>query len=353
MESSAATRGWDVEFHGLRPSIHLIHKWPDEAIHVQAENDLPANVFTHLVFTYDGSGKAAGLKLFINGVAVKTAAKVDHLTGTIKTDAPFSIGRRGGAGAPFTGRVDDLRIYERNLIAAEIASLSGGARLAIVAVPVEKRTAAQKEQLEKFFRETQVPEFAEAQKKATELRKVKDDYEKSLPNTMVMSEMAKPRETFIKVRGNYDKDGEKISAAVPGFLPQVSARADGQPLSRLDFARWLVSPEHPLTARVAVNRWWAILFGTGLVKTLNDFGAQGERPSHPELLDWLAADFMSDWDMKRAIKQIVLSATYGQTSKASSELLTRDGENRLLARGPRQRLDAELIRDNALAIGPS
>jgi len=351
MDSSAATRGWDVEFHGLRPSIHLIHKWPDEAIQVRAENDLPANVFTHLAFTYDGSGKAAGLKLYVNGVAVKTAAKVDHLTGTIKTDAPFSIGRRGGGAAPFTGRVDDLRIYERNLSAPEVASLSGGARLAIVAIPLDKRTPEQKEQLEKFFRETQVPEFAEVQKKAAELRKARDDYEKSLPNTMVMSEMAKPRETFIKVRGNYDQDGDKVSAAVPTFLPQVNARADGQPLNRLDFARWLVSPEHPLTARVTVNRWWAMLFGTGLVKTRNDFGAQGERPSHPELLDWLAADFMSDWDTKRAIKQIVLSSTYRQTAKASPELITRDGENRLLARGPRQRLDAELIRDNALAIG--
>ena len=351
MDSSAAVRGWDVEFHGLRPSVHLIHKYPEVMIHVQAEKDLPANVFTHLAFTYDGSGKAAGLKLYVNGVVVKTTVKADTLTGTIKTDAPFSIGRRGGAGAPFTGRVDDLRIYERNLSAADVASLSGGASLAIVAVSTDKRTPAQKEQLEKYFRETQVPELAEAQKKATGLRKGKDDYEMALPNTMVMSEMAKPRETFIKVRGNYDKDGDKVNAAVPAFLPQVSARADGQPLSRLDFARWLVSAEHPLTARVTVNRWWAMLFGTGLVKTLNDFGAQGERPSHPELLDWLAADFMTDWDTKRAIKQMVLSATYRQSAKAAPELLTRDGENRLLARGPRQRLDAELIRDNALAIG--
>jgi mono/diheme cytochrome c family protein len=351
MDSSTAVRGWDVEFHGLRPSVHLIHQWPEEAIHVQADQDLPANVFTHLAFTYDGSGKAAGLKLYVNGVAVKATVKTDHLTGTIKTEAPFSIGRRGGAGTPFTGRVDDLRLYERGLSASEVARLSGGARLAIAAIPAEKRTPAQQEQLEKFFRETQVPELAEAQKQATGLRKSKDDYEKSLPNTMVMSEMARPRDTFIKVRGHYDQDGEKIAAAVPAFLPQVRAGADGRPLNRLDFAKWLVSPEHPLTARVTVNRWWALLFGTGLVKTLNDFGAQGQRPSHAELLDWLAADFMSDWDTKRALRQIVLSATYGQSAKASAELLTRDGGNRLLARGPRQRLDAELIRDNALAIG--
>ena len=351
MEGAPGFRGWDVEFHGLRPSVHLSHKWPDEVLHVQAEADLPPNVFLHLAFSYDGSGKAAGLKLYVNGVAVKTAVKADKLTGTMRTAAPFSIGRRGSLTAPFTGRVDDLRLYERLLNGPEIASLSGGARLALVAIPADKRTAPQKEQLEKYFRETHVPELAGMQKNAADLRAAKDTFERDLPNTMVMSEMAKPRDTFIKVRGNYDKDGEKVLPAVPAFLPQVAARADDQPLNRLDFARWLVSPEHPLTARVAVNRWWALLFGTGLVRTLNDFGAQGERPSHPELLDWLAADFMRDWDTKRAIRQMVLSATYRQSARASQELLSRDGANRLLARGPRQRLDAELIRDNALAIG--
>ena len=351
MDSTASFRGWDVEFHGLRPSVHLIHQYPEVMIHVQAEKDLPANVFTHLAFTYDGSGRAAGLKLYINGMLVKTTVKADKLAGSIRTEAPFSIGRRGGSGAPFTGRVDELRIYERRLSGAEVASLSGGASLAIVTVPTDKRSPAQKEQLEKFYRETHVPELAEMQKKAADLRKARDDYEGSLPNTMVMSEMAKPRETFIKVRGNYDKEGEKVIPAVPAFLPTVSARPDGQPLNRLDFARWLGSGQHPLTARVTVNRWWAMLFGTGLVKTVNDFGAQGERPSHPELLDWLAADFMSDWDTKRAIKQMVLSDTYRQSAKASPELIARDSENRLLARGPRQRLDAELIRDNALSIG--
>ena len=351
MDGSAAARGWDLEFQGLRPSVHLFHQGPEEGIQVQAKKDLPASVFTHLAFTYDGSGKAAGLKLYLNGATVEVTVKADHLTGSIKTGAPFSIGRSGGARAPFTGRVDDLQIYERSLSATEVASLNGGARLALVSIPADKRTAAQKEQVEKLFRETEAPEFAEAQKKATELRQGKDTYETSLPNTMVMAEMAKRRDTFIKVRGNYDKDGEPVSAAVPAFLPPVRARADGQSLNRLDFARWLASPEHPLTARVAINRWWALLFGTGLVKTLNDFGAQGERPSHPELLDWLAADFMSDWDTKRALKQIVLSTTYRQAAQASPELLARDGDNRLLARGPRQRLDAELIRDNALAIG--
>ena len=351
MESSASTRGWDLEFHGTRPSFHLINQWPANAISVQGERDLPADTFLHLLVTYDGSGKAAGVKMYVNGQPEKTKAQFDTLTETIKTPEPFSIGRRGAAGPAFMGRVDDFRIYSRALPANEVAALGGGATFAIAAIPAEKRTPEQKAQLQKFFRETQVPELAVAEKKVADLKKAKEAVEKQIPNTMVMAEMEKPRDTFIKVRGAYDQNGEKVTPGAPAFLPPIPPRADGKPLSRLDFAKWLVAKEQPLTARVTINRWWAMLFGNGLVKTVNDFGAQGEWPSHPELLDWLAADFMKDWNVKRAIKQIVMSETYRQSPKASPQLLERDSENRLLARGPRQRLDAEIIRDNALAIG--
>ena len=349
MNDGDGARGWDVEFHGLRPSIHLIHRWPSDAIHIQADEDLPADVFTQLAFTYDGSGKAAGLNMFVNGVLAKTSIKLDSLKGSIQSGTPFSIGRRSGSSNRFAGRIDDVRVYERELNGEEVAQLNAAETVKIVSLPSDQRSAKQKEQLEKLFRQTQVPEFATLQKSIAELNKAKNDFAAMIPNTMVMSEMEKPRETFIKVRGNYDQDGEKVTAAVPAFLPQIPTLAD-KPLNRLDLAHWLVSPEHPLTARVTMNRWWAMLFGTGLVKTLNDFGSQGERPSHPELLDWLAADLMRDWDTKRVIKQIVMSATYQQSSQVSPELLARDGENRWLARGPRQRLDAEAIRDNALAI---
>ena len=242
--------------------------------------------------------------------------------------------------------------WERELVASDsVASVSAAETNRLVTIPAADRTKSQKEQIEKFFRQTRVPELAILQKSVTDLRKAKEDYERSLPNTMVMSEMDKPRDTFIKVRGNYDQDGTKVESAVPAFLPQITKLIDDKQLNRLSLANWLVTPEHPLTARVTINRWWAMLFGAGLVKTLNDFGSQGERPSHPELLDWLAADLMRDWNTKRAIKQIVLSATYQQASQVSPVLLARDHENRLLARGPRQRLDAEFLRDNALAIG--
>jgi hypothetical protein len=350
MDDPNGARGWDVEFHGLRPSVHLIHKWPNDAIHIQAEQDLPANTFTHLTITYDGSGKAAGLKLYVNGSLAKTNIKIDSLKGEITNSVPFSIGRRGPSSTNFNGAIDDVRVYQRELSDAEVASLNTAEARAIVNVPLAERSDQQKNSLSEYFQRTQIPELAMLKTKIADLRKTKVEFENALPNTMVMSEMDKPRDTFIKVRGNYDLDGEQVSAAAPGFLPQIS-NADSRNLNRLDLANWLMSSEHPLTARVAVNRWWAILFGNGLVKTLNDFGLQGERPSHPELLDWLAADFMRDWDIKRAIKQIVTSRTYQQSAQASPELVQLDSENRLLARGPRQRLDAEFLRDNALAIG--
>jgi hypothetical protein len=350
MDDGNGARGWDVEFHGLRPSVHLIHKWPEDVIHIQADSDLPANAFTHLAFTYDGSGKAEGLKLYINGQLAKTSIKKDGLKGTIRNEIPFCIGRRGAAGTQFTGRIDDLKIYDRALDAPEIASLGDGDTYQLVAIAPETRTDEQKKRLEDFFRNTQSSELTALETKVTSTRKSKDDFILSIPNTMVMQEMEKPRDTFIKVRGQYDADGDKVLPGTPGFLPPIAKREDDKQLNRLDLANWLVSRDHPLTSRVTINRWWAVLFGNGIVKTLNDFGSQGEQPTHPELLDWLAADFVRDWDTKRVIKQIVMSATYQQTSRASAELIARDQENRLLARGPRQRLDAELIRDNALAI---
>lgn len=168
------------------------------------------------------------------------------------------------------------------------------------------------------------------------------------PASMVMEEMAKPRDTFILMRGAYGKPGEKVTAATPAVLPAMAADL---PRNRLGLAKWLVSAENPLTARVIVNRFWQQLFGTGLVKTSEDFGAQGESPSHPELLDWLAGEFIrSGWDVKQLMKLIVTSATYRQKSKLTPELLAKDAENRLLARGPRVRLPGELIRDQALTV---
>jgi hypothetical protein len=349
MENGPNFRGWDIEFAGAKAGVHLIHKWPDEAIHVQTEKDLPFDTFQHLAFTYDGSGKAAGVKLFVNGQPVATKALKDKLPGTIKTTAPFAIGRRGGGGSPFTGRVDELQVFPRTLTEKEVATLAGGPTFALAAIEPAKRTKEQNDKLRKFFRETQATDYLAAKKSAEDARKAKTDFDKTIPSVMVMAEMEKPRDTFIKVRGAYDKNGEKVEAAFPAFLPKPTTTSTNR-LTRLDLAQWLASPQHPLTARVAVNRLWAMVFGTGLVKTVNDFGSQGEWPSHPELLNWLAADFARDWDVKRVIKQMVMSHAFRQSAAVTPALLAKDSENRLLARGPRARLDAEFVRDNALAI---
>jgi hypothetical protein len=191
-------------------------------------------------------------------------------------------------------------------------------------------------------------ELRHANELIAKLQAEKKAIEDKIPTTMVMQEMATPRDTFILQRGQYDKVGDKVTAAVPAFLPPLPA---GAPANRMGLARWVVDPANPLTARVAVNRYWQSYFGTGIVKTAEDFGSQGEAPSQPELLDWLATEFVrSGWDVKAIQRLIVTSATYRQDSQAPATLRERDPENRLLARGPRVRLAAEMIRDQALAV---
>jgi hypothetical protein len=190
----------------------------------------------------------------------------------------------------------------------------------------------------------------EARAAADKFRREKAELEKKIPSVMVMEDLPSPRATFVLKRGRYDMPdkNEKVEPGVPACLSPMPA---GTPHNRLGLARWLVDPANPLTARVAVNRFWQRYFGTGLVKTTENFGLQGEPPSHPELLDWLAREFIrTGWDMKAMQKLIVMSAAYRQSSKATPELLQRDPENRLLARGARLRLPAEVLRDNALAV---
>ncbi|HMF13022.1 MAG TPA: PSD1 and planctomycete cytochrome C domain-containing protein, partial [Gemmataceae bacterium] len=203
------------------------------------------------------------------------------------------------------------------------------------------------------------PEAKTLTDRLAKLKRELSDLDKQVPTTMVMEEMPKPRDTFVLVRGQYDRKGDKVIANVPAFLPPLPKEA---PLNRLGLARWMVDPAHPLTPRVTVSRYWQMFFGTGLVKTAEDFGSQGEKPSHPELLDWLAVEFVAPstvpagsgsknpWDIKAFVKLIVTSATYRQSSAVVREHYARDPENRLLARGPRLRLQAEFIRDEALAV---
>ena len=212
-----------------------------------------------------------------------------------------------------------------------------------------KNLDEQRAELRKHFR-NEISASAKALRRELEVaRQRRDEYERDQPSVMVMNELEKPRETFVMVRGNYDQKGEVVTAGTPGFLPPLPA---GQPTNRLTLARWLVSPENPLTARVVVNRYWQMFFGVGLVKTSENFGSQADWPSHPELLDWLATEFVrTGWDLRALQRLIVTSATYRQASAAPRLAIREDPENRLLARGARFRLTAEAIRDVALQVG--
>lgn len=234
-----------------------------------------------------------------------------------------------------------------------IDSMPGPVR-AILSIAADSRNAAQRDELKQYFRKNVCTAFKKVNEELASLSEENNKIVQREPTTMVMAELPKPRDTFILVRGQYDKPGERVTANTPAALPP---QAPDSPANRLGLARWIVSPQQPLTSRVIVNRFWQSFFGTGIVKTVEDFGSQGEEPSHPELLDWLAVEFANPsdaktprWDVKALIKQIVMSATYRQSSVATPQLLARDPESRLLARQSRIRLSAEAIRDQALAV---
>ncbi|MFM8359132.1 MAG: DUF1553 domain-containing protein [Verrucomicrobiota bacterium] len=213
--------------------------------------------------------------------------------------------------------------------------------------PADRRTDDQRATLRRHYREKISPEMKTLRDEVAARRRSREEFERSLPTSMIMAEMEKPRETFLLVRGQYDKRGDAVGPRTPAALPPLS---EGLPPNRLGLARWLVGPDQPLTARVTVNRFWQLYFGNGLVKSAENFGTQGDLPTHPDLLDWLATEFVrTGWDVKGLQKLILMSATYRQSSQAPRELYGQDPENRLLARGPRLRLQAEFVRDLALA----
>ncbi len=358
MEEGPVYRGFDLLLNDAKAEVHLVNKFPDNAIKVVTKDALPTNAWLHLMVTYDGSNKAGGLRIFVDGKSRPLDTPTDKLSATIRTDAPLLIGTRIKA-FPFNGLIDDVRFYNRRLKSEEVAKLASHANLLLAKIPADKRDDEQKSALKDYFQKNAAMNFIAAQERLAKLRKDKDDLMEAIPDTMVMDELEKPRDTFVFVRGNFQNKGEKVTAGTPACWPPLPTN---QPTNRLSLARWLVATNQPLTARVTVNRYWGMFFGTGLVKTANDFGSQGERPSHPGLLDWLASEFMhgsaSDgseprphaWDVKHLLRLLVTSATYRQSAVVTKEKLERDPYNRLLTRGPRVRLEAELVRDNALAI---
>jgi len=351
MNEADKHRGFDLYVSGEQVYAHLIHSWPGNAVKVQTKQKLELDKWQHLLVTYDGSGKAKGVKIYINGKSSPLTTNDDNLTETIKTDVPLHVGRRS-TGSHFNGLVDEVRVYDRALDASEAAALSSGAELrAILATTVADRTDQQTATLKSYYLANH---DAQHQKIVAELALVEQEKKKlemdGRIESLVWRDKKELKPAHILLRGQYDKPGEEVQRRTPTALPPMPPEEDGKLPTRLSLAKWLMSEKHPLTSRVTVNRFWQQYFGAGIVTSAADFGSQGTAPSHPELLDWLAVDFReSGWDIKRLQKLIVMSATYRQSSRIPESMAVKDPENRLLARGPRYRADAEVIRDTILA----
>ena len=349
MDDGNAHRGLDLFLSGEHLSVHLIHRWPNNAIKVSTKAKLKKDAWQHVFATYDGSSKASGVRLYVDGQPQELKVEQDGLRDTIRTDKPFYLGRRH-PGSNLQGLLDDVRVFERELSEAAVKALAGADPIGpLLAKAPEDRSDEDTEKLRQHYLENEDEVFISLTR---ELGAVKADIEtlrKPRSTVMVMRDIEKMRPTYILDRGNYDspRKDQEVSAGTLSALPPLAPDA---PKNRLGMAEWLFRDDHPLTGRVAANRLWYTFFGTGIVKTIEDFGAQGEWPSHPALLDWLAVEYRENgWDTKQLIRLLLSSSAYRQRATRTKAGHEKDPENRLHWRGPRFRLQAEFIRDNALA----
>lgn len=350
-DSTGADPGYNG-FELLLDDGHLLwtiaREWPGNCIAIRSPERLPLNEWTHVSVSYDGSSKAEGLKIFLNGVELSSEVIRDNLTKNCASGKGITFGERFRESGLRNGAIDDIRIHTRPISALEVRALESNKSLADV-IAATSRDEAGLATLRDYYFSAVNPESRKATADLKPLRKKLRQTIEGVRELPVMKEMSPPRSAWVLARGAYDQPtGEPLNRNTPTMLPPFPK---DQPLNRLGLAQWLIEPNHPLTARVQVNRFWQHFFGRGLVATPENFGSQGELPSHPELLDWLARDFIAHgWDVKRLCRQIVLSATYSQDSKASRELRDKDPTNILLARGPAKRLSGEDLRDQALEL---
>jgi hypothetical protein len=353
-------RGYHLSLHENKIELLLAHVWPDNAIVERTLEDVPKDHWVQLTMTYDGSSKASGLKVFVDGAEKKTEIIHDNLYKDIIFgnyedyiyDKPIEPGLQIGAiwrGKGIGGaKADDILVFDKELTEVEVAQIAAPETLeSLLAKSNGELSQEENTRLKQYFLATQSEEYQASLAELEKVRKTKVDSVEPVKEIMVMKEMEEPRETFVLERGIYDNYGERV---YPNTPERIFPYPDSLPKNRLGLAQWVTSEKNPLTARVAVNRYWQNMFGTGIVRTVEDFGNQGELPSHSALLDWLAIEFMeSGWDVKVLHKLMAMSHTYRQSSKATSEeLLARDKKNRLLARGPSKRLTGEMLRNNAL-----
>lgn len=344
-------RGFHVLLKNNRLEINMAHTAPSNALTRVSKQDVPRDRWIHLTLTYDGSARAAGFNLYQDGQLLALETTMDQLYKDILLRGNPQPGLQIGAwwrGLGFKGgQVDDISVYNRELSPFEVSVLAKKETWSKVAGKNPAQLAeAEKEVLSAYYQAVVSPTLQNIRQELKTQRTALSDSSEQIEELMIMQEMPQPKKTFVLNRGNYDQPGKQV---FPNTPTSVLPWPKHLPKNRLGLAQWLCAPQHPLTARVAVNRFWQNYFGTGLVKTSEDFGNQGQLPSHPQLLDWLALRFVeSGWDVKALQKLIVMSATYRQDSKCSQTLREKDPENRLLARGPSVRLSAEQLRDNAL-----
>ena len=344
-------RGWDLFVEGKKLIVHIVNHWPENAIRVET-TDIPRGQWTHVGFSYDGSGKAAGVQIYLNGKPAPMTVANDSLQPgqTIRTDAPLQLGRRENANPLRQSRYQDLRVYHRALSKDEFVRLPfEDPASEILAAAPDPATWSPDQRfvgLERFFLGQVDPEAAKLSETVMAATAEIEALGKDGTPTLIAAEKATPASASILTRGNYAARKERVFPATPSFLPPLPATL---PANRLGLAEWLFLPENPLFSRVTVNRAWQEIFGTGLVETSDDFGIMGARPSHPELLDWLAVEFReSKWDLRHLYKLLLTSQAYRQSTQITPEKLAGDPSNRLLSRGPRFRMDAEVLRDSAL-----
>ncbi|MCK0157609.1 DUF1553 domain-containing protein [Cellulophaga sp. F20128] len=330
-------RGWDIHIDSNgQVSSRLISALPNNYLHVKTNDSIPINEWTHLLMTYDGSKSASGLNIYINGKEKNQSITYSHLYKSMIPNAKGNLivgkslrGQTGDNGI-FEGKIDELSIYNFEILPLQVATIYTQSKATTIPSAWQPNET----------------DYTALQSHLKQLRNEKLKAIDTVKEIMVMEEMPIQRKTYILQRGEYNMLGPEVERATPS---QISENMQEYPKDRLGLSQWLFDSKNPLAARVAVNRYWQLIFGKGLVSTMNDFGNQGSLPSHAKLLDYLAIDFMeSGWDLRRLLKKMVLSNTYKQSSKTTKKLREIDPENSLLARAPSYRLQAEFIRDNAL-----
>ena len=349
-------KGYQVSVEEDLLDVRLAHNFPYNSIHLLSTKKVPRNQWIHLALTYDGSSQASGTRLYADGDELEMAVQRNNLYKDIvfhpengedksPVDTHLKIGARWRGKGFTNGMVDEVKVFDRELTKVEIDLIAGKD---ILYNEMEWSALIGDQRQELFDYQIITDEiFASKQRALNKLRMQSNELAEPIFEVMVMDEMPQPRQAYILARGAYDQLLEPVNPGTP--LSVLSYKDDLEP-DRLGLAQWLFNPDNPLPARVTVNRFWQKYFGIGLVKTVDDFGSQGERPSHPQLLDWLAVEFVeSGWDIKHMQKLLVMSASYRQSSSADSVSLQRDVENILISRGPSSRLSAESLRDLVLA----